>query len=131
MVDNRRLCKPFELSDGRKIHQYWIENEQGEAVPFEGDILDWARMFETRSQVSREYVAGCLVSSIFLGVVVEFYDPRPPVYGLMVFRRGVSVAGEWRFRTRAETVQAHVMVARLLRSGVPPEKLDELLEAVP
>jgi hypothetical protein len=113
-----------------RIH--WKLDAAGEAVPFEGDFLEWARWFETADrQLARDEVGDQVVSTVFLGLDHAFDGGPPVLWETMVFRgrerstltgKDYPIARyERRHTSRGEALAHHERVVEALRADWKPD----------
>lgn len=88
-----------------EFHAHYVLDAQGEAVPFDGSIYEWAVEFEYRDRCVKQTNVGLFrVSTVFLGLNSQFFPGMPPqIFETMIFTRWKVPRvpsinkGEWSF----------------------------------
>jgi hypothetical protein len=115
----------------RNYRPYYILDANGEAVPFEGSVLEWAQWLEEdKRKVQQSNVGLYWVSTVFLGINHAFLPGQPPqVFETMIFTRwtiptkpgGIfkkpffhphDLDYQERYATRAEALAGHKRAVR-------------------
>ena len=88
------------------------------------DIVEWAMWFENAdTKVARTTVGSATVSTVFLGLDLNFLGYTPHLFETMIFAAENNMYNNymWRYATWDEAVQGHEQaVAMITRGEMPP-----------